>query len=97
MTISDYLNRGADNTQTSRYLCNILNLTVRELTAIVQKERKEGKPICARMGENPGYFLAENKQEMQAYCRSLEHRERELHKTRLACQKTIDSLPDMTG
>ena len=95
--IHELLNHGADNTLTGQYISTVLNMTIRDVAEVVQRERKEGQPICARTGENPGYFLAETKEEMLTYCKSLEHRERELHKTRLACLKTMRRLPDKAG
>lgn len=95
--IHELLSKGRENTITGRYLSTVLNVTIRDAAEIIQRERKEGQPICARTGENPGYYLAETKEEMLSYCKSLEHREKELHKTRLACLKTLKKLPDKAG
>ena len=92
--ITEFLSKGAENAQTSREICNLLGLTIRELTAAVEQERRAGKPICASTGRNPGYFLAANRGEMESYCNSLLHRASEIHKTRKACMETIESLPE---
>lgn len=95
MKISDFLHTGADNPQTAKELCNLLHLDKRELTAAIERERRQGSPICASCnGSNPGYFLAGNKQEMQDYCNSLHHRAAEIYATRQACLNTINDLPE---
>ena len=91
--IFEMLSEGAENARTGREICQILNITPRDLTAAITRERREGQPICASTGKNPGYFLAANREEMQRYCKSLLHRAGEIHKTRRACIKTIDALP----
>lgn len=92
--ISEILSRGQENAITSRDLARILKKTQREITAQVQKERREGAPICATArGRRKGYFLAANKEEMQDFIGRLHHRAGEIYKTRRALQKTIDSLP----
>ena len=91
--VFEILTEGAENARTGKEICGILNITMRELTAIVERERRAGAPICANTGDPPGYFLAANKEEMQRYCNSLLKRAGEIHKTRRACMKTIDKLP----
>ena len=92
--IFEYLAEGAENARTGKEICKALNITARDLTAAIERERREGKPICASTDpKNPGYFLAANQEEMQRYCRSLYHRAGEIHKTRNACMKTIEDLP----
>lgn len=91
--ISDFLTEGRENARTGRTLCDLLHITMRELTQAIERERREGRPICASTGSNPGYFLAASKREMQHYCDSLYRRAGEIHKTRRACVKTIDQLP----
>lgn len=91
--IFEVLAEGAENARTGKEICKLLNITARDLTAAIERERRQGQPICASTGSNPGYFLAANQDEMQHYCRSLLHRAGEIHKTRSACIKTIDKLP----
>jgi hypothetical protein len=98
LKISDFLHTGAENAQTARELCDLLHLDKRELTAAIERERRQGSPICASCNSgNAGYFLAGNKQEMQNYCESLQHRAAEIHATRQACLNTIDDLPEAEG
>ena len=91
--VNEILLHGAENAQTGRQLCTILNITQRDLTAAIEQERRAGVPICAATGKKPGYFLAANQAEMEKYCRSLWRRAGEIHKTRKACLKTLATLP----
>lgn len=94
MIISEYLSKGAENPRTAKELCDILHIDKRALTAAVERERRQGSPICASCdGQNPGYYLAGNKEEMRDYCERLHHRAEEIRKTRAACMKTIENLP----
>jgi len=92
--ITDFLLTGEENAVTGRELCEILNVNIRDLTAQIERERRGGSPICAAQGGKPGYFLAANREEMKRYCGSLDKREKELAKTRKACEGTIDNLPE---
>lgn len=91
--IHELLSAGAENARTGREICGLLDISPRELTAAIERERRAGKPICAATGSNPGYFLAANKEEMERYCNSLFHRAGEIHKTRKACLQAMESLP----
>lgn len=96
--IYEILSEGAENAQTGKEICNLLHITARDLTAYIERERRQGKPICASTdSRSPGYFLAADKEEMQRYCRSLNHRAGEIHKTRRACLQTIEGLPEREG
>ena len=97
LLISDLLTTGEENAKTGRVLCEILNLKARELTEAIERERRQGHPICASCGKTPGYFLAATREEMAAYCNRLKHRAGEIFKTRQACLKTLDNLPPQEG
>ena len=92
--IHELLAEGAENARPGKELAGLLKISMRELTRTIEAERRAGKPICATVTPpNAGYFLAANRDEMQQYCDSLQHRAGELHKTRKACIKTLDHLP----
>ncbi len=93
LSIADYLAEGRDNARTGKEICTLLHITARDLTAAIERERREGQPICASTGKNPGYYLAENREEMQRYCNSLHHRAGEIYKTRRACLDAMALLP----
>lgn len=95
--IHELLNAGAENAINGRDLCTLLNINRRDLQAAVNRERRAGQPICANTGSGhnaAGYFLAANKEEMQTYCNSLQHRAGEIHRTRKACLSLMDTLPE---
>ena len=77
--IYEVLLEGRENALTGKEICSILGIKARDLTAAVERERREGKAICASTGSNPGYFIAANREEMERYCN--------------ACMGTIDQLP----
>jgi hypothetical protein len=92
--VNEILLTGAENAQSSKEICGLLHIHKRELGLAVERERRQGYPICASTDNtNPGYFLAANKDEMQRFCDSLKHRAGEIHKTRRACIKSMENLP----
>ena len=95
--IHEVLSEGAGNAQTARFLCDMLNIKKRDLTRAIERERREGHPICAATGAHPGYFLAATKEEMLDYCSRLYHRAGEIFKTRRACLATVNELPEVYG
>lgn len=76
---------------TSHTLCKLTGLTQRELTMQIMNERRAGFPICAS-GE--GYYLADSRNQMEAYCKSLYRRLGEVAKTYRACKAIADKLPE---
>lgn len=95
INVSDYLSIGAGSAKSGKELCALLGISLRQLTVNIERERRAGKPICSSTdGENPGYFLAANKAEMQRFCDSLHHRAGEIYKTRRACIKAMGDLPE---
>ena len=91
--IFEVLGRGRAAAKTGRELCGLLDLSPRELTAAIERERREGHPICAATDNPYGYYLAANMGEMESYCKSLSHRIAELCKTKAACKKAGKDLP----
>lgn len=94
--IYEILQEGAENATTGREICEKLDLNIRELQAGINRERKQGRAICANTGHGnkAGYFIPANQGEMRRYCNSLMHRAGEIHATRRACLAVIDSLPE---
>lgn len=88
--IADALSPGAENARTGRELAKTFGCGIREITARIEKERREGAPICATSGgENPGYYLPADDQELLDYCDRLKGRAIELFKTRQALIKVL--------
>ena len=93
--VYELLSIGRERAKTGRELCKILDIKPRDLTEAIEQERRQGIPICANTGGRAaGYFLAADKAEMQAYCKSLYHRAGEIFKTRRACMRTLEHLPE---
>lgn len=93
--ISAYLNTGEAEAITGRELCHMLRMTPRELTQAIERARRQGVPICATCnGSRPGYYLAASRRDMERYCRSLWKRAGEIFKTRRACLRTMEQLPE---
>lgn len=92
--IHEYLNRGKDNPVTGRELARIFNCDIRRITIEVERERREGHPICAASGENPGYYLPADEYELAEYCNRLKGRAIELFKTRQALIRVLQAVQD---
>lgn len=93
--INELLFHGADNPRTGKELATQLNCNIRDITLQIERERREGQPICANpTGENAGYFLAETPEELERYCNQLYHRGGELFKTRRALLKVLKQLKE---
>lgn len=90
--IHELLTEGRENARTGRELADTLNCTAREITAQIERERREGWPICAACGKNPGYFLPENDQELEDYCNQLKARAVEVFKTRQALIRVLRGI-----
>lgn len=87
--VNELLATGQENAITGRELARKLNCGIRDITAQIEKERREGQPICAAFGDPAGYYLASDPEELQEYCESLKGRAIELFKTRQALIKTL--------
>lgn len=92
--IHELLSIGAENARTGRELATLLGCDIRTITEQIERERRDGQPICATpTGENAGYFLAENTEQLQNYCDRLKHRADELNTTRRALLAVLKQLP----
>ena len=65
-------------------LALILDLRERDIEAIIQKERREGFPICAN---SQGYYIASTPEQINKYCDKLKRQAIEVFKTRQALIK----------
>lgn len=92
--IADHLLIGKENARTGKDLARALNCDIRDISAGVERERRQGQPIIASCDpELPGYYLAETAEELQEYCNRLNHRAGEIHKTRRALLEAAQDLP----
>ena len=93
--ISERLQTGKENAMTGRELAAQLHCSIRVITAQIEKERREGQPICATAcGKNPGYYLAETQEDIALYCAAIKRRAVELFKTRQALISVLKQLPE---
>lgn len=91
--VNELLSYGAGNTRTGKELAKALNCDIRTVTEQIERERRQGQPICAApTGENAGYYLAETPEELENYCNRLYHRGGELFKTRRALLAVLEQL-----
>ncbi len=90
--ISSILLTGKENALPGREIRRILSLLDgREVTSLVERERRGGVPICATCdSRNPGYYLPASPVELQEYTRSLQGRIREVSATLNAMEATLD-------
>ena len=91
--IKELLNTGRSNAQTARELAELIDADIRDITRQIEKERRDGAPICATSdGSNPGYYLAEDADELETYCRRLKRRAGEIFKTRRGLLATLAKM-----
>lgn len=91
--INELLGEGKENARTGKYLADILGINPRDVTQQIERERRDGQPICATCNSNnPGYYLTSDPEELEHYCSRLCHRGGELFKTRRALLKTLQAL-----
>ena len=92
--VYDLLSIGEQNAQSATELARALHCSRREISKMVEAERRNGLPICATSNSStPGYYIPADRETMQGYCQSLLHRIRAIAQTRSACEKTIEQLP----
>ena len=79
-----------------RELIKLLKLKdLRDLTQLVEQERRDGFPICASTDSSaPGYYLADDPAELQQYIHSLDRRLHNMGQTR---KHLVATLKDLTG
>lgn len=87
--ISDYLAEGRENARTGKELAAFFKCDIRDITQQIEKERRQGIPICATSTGTPGYYIAADPDELQHYCNRLQHRAIELFKTRQALIRVL--------
>ena len=94
--IYELLNEGAQNARTAKELCIQLGIDEkdwREVTKAIERERRDGKPICASSSsDSPGYYKPANRKELEHYINKLRRRAGEIFKTRRALQKVLEGM-----
>ena len=91
MTVTDLLHRGKANAVPGRDLVRLLGLQdLRELTQMIEKERRAGEPICASVSAPHGYYIADSPDELRRYLHSLQRRKGEIGRTLAALQNILE-------
>lgn len=76
--------RDEEHPKKGKELALILDLRERDIEAIIQRERREGFPICAN---SQGYYIATTPEQINKYCDKLKRQAIEVFKTRQALIK----------
>lgn len=83
--IHELLAEGKENARTGRELAKLCKCDIRAITMQIERERRDGHPICATSrGDPSGYYLPETDDELREYCNCIQHRALELLTTRRA-------------
>lgn len=91
--IAEYLTTGIENARTGKDLARVLECNMRDISAGIEYERRQGQPIIASCDANqPGYYLASTPEELRQYCDRLNHRASEINKTRAALLLTAQNM-----
>jgi len=91
-SLLDYLPHEPERAVTAVQLGNMLHISSREVTKLIQKYRLAGVPICAACGDQPGYYIATEPEMLGKYIKSLDGRLREVRRTREALTETLESM-----
>lgn len=93
--IAEILGTGKANAQTAAELAARLNRSRRSIMEQIRLERTNGSAICAGKGngDGVGYWLAEDGDELEAYCRQIYNRAMSELRTLQALKKSIPYLP----
>ena len=94
-TLFKILPSGKENAVPGWKLVEILGLKdLRDLTQLVERERRDGSPICASTGAEKGYYSADGPEELEDYLQSLNRRVKNINRTVVHLE---DTLSNMTG
>lgn len=97
MRISAVLCMGADNAMTGEVLASLFDCNQREVSQAIERERRDGVPICASCDPAcPGYFLASDPGELALYLASLDRRLRNIAVTRRHLHDTLCRMMGQT-
>lgn len=88
--IHEMLSDGPANAISSTHLARVLGVTRRDISRMVEKERRAGRPICATCNQqNPGYYLPRTLKDLAIYINRIRSREAEIAKTRKALENIL--------
>ena len=89
--IHEILPAGRANPRTGRELATLCGCDLRAVTAQIERERRDGWPICATSrGDPSGYYLPADDEELRSYCACIQRRALELLQTRRALVRVLE-------
>ena len=84
---------GRSNALTARQLADLLETTPREVTRSIEAQRRRGVPICASVdGDNGGYYLPADANELSSYLAERERRTRNIQMGTTAMRETLERM-----
>lgn len=94
--VFELLGTGKESARTAKELCCQLGIDKKDwrvVTKAIERERREGKPICASSSSDyPGYYKPANREELTRYANRLHMRAGEILKTRRALLKALEEM-----
>lgn len=94
ISIYKILPDGRENAIPAAAIRELTGLARRELTKMIEAERRAGHPICSTTDYTaPGYFMPANQSELMMFCKSLDGRAESIKKTAEACRRAAEGLP----
>ena len=94
ISIYPLLREGKANAIPAAAIRELTGLSQRELSKMIEQERKAGHPICSTTDYTaPGYFMPANQTELMLFCKSLNDRADAIRKTAEACRQAAAGLP----
>lgn len=91
MKLLDMLPVGRAGALTARQLADLLDVKQRTVTRSIEGLRRRGVPVCGSSdGDNGGYYVAANAEELSTYLAERKDRTRTIVQSTEAMQATLD-------
>ena len=96
MSVLDFIPVGKENALSARELADLLHVPKRQVTLQIERERRHGRPICARndVAAAAGYYRPKDRKELEEYLRRLNSRIVEIQTSRDGLQAALDGWRD---
>jgi biotin operon repressor len=88
--VLDFLLTGSANALTAGELSRMMGCTRREVSRAVQRARLAAIPVCSSSGHPQGYFLPENRGELERCIARMRHRAGEMGTTIEALEEALN-------
>ena len=94
MDIIDHLGKGKENAIAAAELSFMCGLSKREIRQRVQTARENGLAILSESGISGGYYMPNNRAELEHFINSMSQRGRSAFKAARAARKILKEWPD---